>query len=141
MIRERETIATRRCDLNTAALLEALTAGPLAAGAVCDLLKMTPSGVRKYVRRLVEDGFVEIDGAGVKPTFWLVAGPERVAAEVARLRAGPNPPPARPQVPRAPAQRGCFVHIMGDDIPFQPKRVRKAPAHDALHAAFFGAAT
>jgi len=112
------------------------------------VLKLSPSGARKYVGDLTAAGVialaVPVDGAVsvVHRVYTLAVTPEQAQVYLASLtttapvRAARESKSALRIAGRDPSRR---FHIMQDDAPFSIRVSRTPPMRDPLVAAFFGA--
>lgn len=123
------------------ALVQALQAGQLRRDEIGAILRIGPSGVRKYLIDLGDK--VELSCvAGEQVCRWVACETETAAyladlAEKASARAGRPPRSALTVALLDPSRH---FHIMGDDEAFLPKVQRGIPAHHPLMAAFFNMA-
>jgi len=147
--RIRNTEATRRRAKNIRRLVAELAKRDMNFDEFCDLLDYSPSGVRKYVRDLREDGLIEIarftdhcprmpEG---RPEYRLAMYGETLAAYMATLIVEPSLK-VFPRNKRPAADDGCHFHTCGNDNQ-GPARARATTAkatHLDVHEAFFGRA-
>lgn len=152
ILRSRDTCKTRvRLD-NIRRLLAELAMRELLADDICDLLKYSPSGARKYIRDLREAGVLElsryVDGTATylgKALYRLTPDAERVRMFLAELghplQGGtPRPKSSATRIPQAVSSGGRHFHILADDTHYAV-RLSSAPAvRDPLVAALFGPA-
>jgi len=122
-------------------LIEILQAGQRRASDVCDMLKVGPTCVRRYVADL--GGLVKLVRAGEESVYCLVAAAEKVQAFLAGLvaKAAPRPvPPLHTPASIAARDPHRHFHILDDDEHYAV-RVSRAPAkRDPYVAALFGPA-
>lgn len=129
-------------------LVTELLTRDLPADELADVLKLSPSGARKYVGDLTSAGVIalatSVGGAGSASgrVYTLAVTPEQAQVYLTSLttaapvRAARESKSALSIAGRDPSRR---FHIMQDDAPFSI-RVSRAPAmRDPLVAAFFGA--
>lgn len=129
-------------------LVTELLARNLPADELADVLKLSPSGARKYVADLAAAGVIALAtpvGGAVPASgrvYTLAVTPEQAQVYLASLtttapvRAARESKSALSIAGRDPSRR---FHIMQDDAPFSI-RIERAPAmRDPLVAAFFGA--
>lgn len=129
-------------------LVTELLTRDLPADKLADVLKLSPSGARKYVGDLTAAGIIAlaipVDGAVsvVRRVYTLAVTPEKAQAYLASLATTAPARAARESKSAlniAAREAGRRFHIMQDDAPFSI-RVSRAPAmRDPLVAAFFGA--
>lgn len=129
-------------------LVTELLTRDLPADELADVLKLSPSGARKYVGDLTAAGIIAlaipVDGAVsvVRRVYTLAVTPEKAQAYLASLATTAPVRAARESksvLSIAAREAGRRFHIMEDDAPFSI-RVDRAPAmRDPLVAAFFGA--
>jgi DNA-binding transcriptional ArsR family regulator len=145
--RIRHTVATQRRLDNMRMLVEALGQREMLADEICDLLKFSPSGARKYIRDLREDGVIElaryVDGTATYlglAVYTLTPDPERVRAFLAGLGQPQQlAPPSRGRLNRfAAAGPGRHFHIIADDTHYAVRVSRVQVFRDPLVAALFG---
>ncbi len=120
----------------------------LPADELADVLKLSPSGGRKYVGDLTAAGVIALATpvGGAVPAagrvYTLAVTPEQVQVYLASLATTAPVRAARESksaLSIAAREAGRRFHIMQDDAPFSI-RVSRAPAmRDPLVAAFFGA--
>lgn len=130
--------ASRRANLRK--LITMLIERPHTRDEIIDALKMSPSGVRQYLKDLAgQVEMVYIEGAAFHRLAVTVDQARACLASllVAPARATPNPRSALLTAARQPGRR---FHILDDDAPYQVRVLRAIPEHDPVHAAFFGAA-
>ncbi|WP_295991644.1 ArsR family transcriptional regulator [Rugamonas sp.] len=148
--RTRDTLNTRRRLENLRCLIDAFGARQMEAADICDLLKFSPSGARKYVRELREDRIIEvarhIDSTATylgKVIYKLTLDEAKIAALLAEIDQ-PSRAPTRKQYkpvkPAPPSVPGRSVHIIGDDTHYAVRLARIVPARDPLFEALFGPA-
>jgi DNA-binding transcriptional ArsR family regulator len=147
--RIRHTVATQRRLDNLRLLVEALGQREMLADEICDLLKFSPSGARKYIRDLREDGVIElaryVDGTATYiglAVYTLTPDQERVRAFLAGLDQprAPAPPNAKHRDRFAAAGAGRHFHIIADDTHYAVRVSRVQVFRDPLVAALFGPA-
>lgn len=139
--------AARLARLRT--LVGALIQGEMMREDIADLVQLSRSGVRSYIKGLREAGVIEIaryiDGTATFlgcPVYRLAISVEDASAYIANLGAASD---ARPVVPpRSPEGIAArdphrHFHIMADDTHYAIRVLRKIPEHDPVHTAFFGA--
>ncbi len=134
----------RICNLVTT-LLER----DLARDEVASLLKVTPSGARKYVGDLRAAGVIElaryVRGTATalgEPVYTLTMTAEKAQEYLASLATNLPTRAARPSKSAfsvASSDPSRRFHIMADDAPFSIRISRVPPMRDPLVAAFFGA--
>jgi len=148
------TRATKTPNVHTAArrenirkLVVALQLGEMMRGDIAELLGMSPSGVRKYVKDL---------GAKIKivryvdpaprtrgePVFRLTIDDDQVEAYISSLASDPEPACTQPRSRLALALRDPrrHFHILADDTHYAIRVSRALPARDPLVAHLFGPA-
>jgi len=122
-------------------LIEILQAGQRRASDVCNLLKVGPTCVRRYVADL--GGLIKLVREGAESVYRLVASAEKVetflAGLIAKAAARPATPPRTPEGIAARDSRRHF-HILADDEHYAVRVSRATPARDPMVAAFFGPA-
>jgi hypothetical protein len=120
-------------------LITTLQARQLRRDELGNILKVGPSGVRKYLSDLRD--LVEVVFVGGEALCRLVAG----AAVQAFLSSLATAAPARPVAPRqtpeciAAREPGRRFHILADDAHYPVRISREPAARDPLVAALFGA--
>ena len=129
-------------------LVTELMTRDLPADELADVLKLSPSGARKYVGDLTAAGVIAlaipVDGAVsvVRRVYTLAITAEKAQEYLAGLVTNAPVRAARESksvLSIAAREAGRRFHIMEDDAPFSI-RVDRAPAmRDPLVAAFFGA--
>jgi len=129
-------------------LVAELMTRDLPADELAWVLKLSPSGARKYVGDLTAAGVIAlatpVGGAGSAAgrVYTLAVTPEQAQAYMAGLataapvRAARESKSALSIAGRDPSRR---FHIMEDDAPFSIRVSRTPPMRDPLVAAFFGA--
>jgi len=129
-------------------LVNELLTRDLPADELAWVLKLSPSGARKYVGDLTGAGVIAlatpVAGAGpaLGRVYTLAVTPEQAQAYLASLattapvRAARESKSALSLAGRDPSRR---FHIMQDDAPFSIRVSRAPVARDWLVAAFFGA--
>ncbi len=136
---------------NIKMLVDALRVGSLLRDEIGALLKLSPSGVRKYIKELRELYIIEIerfiDGTATTmgyPLFRLVPDDAHISAFIAEIECG------IPEVKRARAGKPSNLevalrdqkrhfHILADDTHYAIRISRSPVMRDPLVAAFFGA--
>lgn len=127
-------------------LVTELLARDLPADELAWVLKLSPSGARKYVADLTAAGVIAlatpVDGAVSGRVYTLAVTPEQAQVYLASLattapvRAVRESKSALSIAGRDPSRR---FHIMQDDAPFSIRVERSPVARDWLVTAFFGA--
>lgn len=123
-----------------AKLIAALQDRPRTRDEIGALLKMGPSGVRKYLVDL--RGTVEFAG-GAEPVFRLTLSAKRASAYLESLKVqAPSRPavPRKSQFARATDDPSRHFHILADDEHHMPRLQRGVPAHEPVMAHFYGMA-
>lgn len=143
--RIRNTVATRRHAQNIKDLVVALASCEMGFDEICDLLTLSPSGARKYMRELSDDGVIEIarhvnqtkSNPPGRPIYGLALDAEATTAYVAKLICEPVGAIVE-RTPRVIPDIAC-LHTCGNDG-MGPRRVhsRFIGKHDQLHEVFFG---
>ncbi len=146
--RARNTSATQRRYDNLRKLIAELTAGDMTADDMGMLLKFSPSGTRKYIRDLREEGVLElkgyIEGTDVyigRAVFGLTDNPELLAKFNDMLNSAPVAKPSsgtRRVAERKSRLDGRDLHIMGYDTHYAVRLNNTAPFRDPLHCLFYG---
>lgn len=141
--RVRDTVATRRFNDNVQRLVQALRTGQKSMFELMDILNVSPSAIRKYLRSVGNDMLRESAPAKHGPGshdckhYWIEAADADVDAFIASLGSNSATPPdtdAAPELPRKYVIRDC------------DRRVKCGPAkqlgmqRDPLVAALFGGA-
>lgn len=149
MPRIRHTVATQRRLDNMRLLVEALGQREMLADEICDLLKFSPSGARKYIRDLREAGVAElaryVDGTATyigMAVYTITPDAERVRTFLAGLAQPRAPAPlSRGRLNRfAAAGAGRHFHIIDDDTHYAVRVSRVQVFRDPLVVALFGPA-
>jgi len=120
-------------------LVLALQQKPMSRDEICNLLELSPPGVRKYLVDLAERVKpVESDDGAV---IVLAIGPDQVEAYLTHLAgqvaARPVVPPRSPEGIAARDSSRHF-HILADDAHYAIKVSRATPKRDPYVAALFG---
>lgn len=152
------TSATRKRANNMKALIENLRAvGRMGRDEFGLFLGQSPSGGRKYLRELADDGLVIIVAfedarPGQKngpPIFSLTPDAaavdayllklERIPDNLTERRASIDHTSTGPRMQKVQAEDGRQVHMLRDDVEHKPRSARfKIPAHEPVLAAFYG---
>ena len=128
-------------------LVNELLTRELPADELAWVLKLSPSGARKYVSDLTAAGVIvlatPVAGAGPAPgrVYTLAVTPEQAQAYLAGLASAAPVRAARESkstLSIAAREAGRRFHIMQDDAPFSIRVSRAPVARDWLVAAFFG---
>jgi len=144
MTRARYVTPSRTAERNerTRQLILALQERNLRRDEIGSLLKIGPSGVRKYLADLCQ--LVELVRDADEQVFRLTADADKARAFLASLEALPvaRPVKNRPPTPMELAARdpARHIHIMHDDEEFKVRIQRGLPAHEPMMAHFFNLA-
>lgn len=129
-------------------LVTELLGRDLAADELADVLKLSPSGARKYIGDLTAAGVIALAtpvggvGSAAGRVYTLAVTPEQAQAYLASLTTTAPVRAARESkstLSIAAREAGRRFHIMHDDAPFSIRVSRAPVARDWLVAAFFGA--
>lgn len=152
----RITSATIRRAKTTILLIEHMRGGqPFNTDDIAHFLKMSCSGVRKYLKDMTEAGIVQSQYTGVPGTltrtFWLIGDQAKIEAAVADLNNHTMTPEQieaarlyaerRERIQNATLLPGTQVHRMRDDDVVPVRKVANARVRvqrDPLDEAFFG---
>jgi hypothetical protein len=120
-------------------LITALLVSDLSRDQIGSLLKVGPSGVRKYLADL--GAKVKIIGALGAQVCRLAISVDEARAYLAVLaiqaQARPAPKPRATMLDLAARDQSRHIHIMLDDEDFKPRMFRGLPAHEPMMAHFF----
>ena len=136
---------------NTKRLVAALAEGEMPRPDIGELLGLSLSGIRKYVTDLIEHDVAyvvsrigERPGCMGVPVYALNPDQGKVESFLAALAVGQlnQPSGGRPTLlSTALADPSRHFHVLKDDDVISPRVSRtRIPAHEPLHAAFFGLA-
>lgn len=146
MIRIRNTKATRRRVENITILLTRMAMGEMFADEICDTLKCTASGSRKYIRDLEKAGIIEITRFVKQRKPFIGNSVYRLSADSEKIKNYLTliEQPTIEAKPRAQSMKqqaissGRHLHIMSDDAHYTVRMHTKKVARDALVTALFG---
>jgi hypothetical protein len=141
MSRSRHVTPARTAERNerTRLLIVTLQERNLRRDEIGSLLKIGPSGVRKYLADLCQ--MIELVRDSDEPVCRLRADEEKARAFLASLEAQPvsRPMKNRPPTPLELAARdpSRHIHVMRDDEEFKVRIHRGIPSHEPVMAHFF----
>lgn len=127
-------------------LVGAFLNGEMTRGDMADLLQLSLSGIRPYIKDLrhiiVVDRYIDpTTYSPGDPVYCLAVTAAEATAYMATLGNAPAAPPvraARSEMSKAQRDPYRHFHIMADDAHYAIRVSRAAPARDPLVAAFFG---
>lgn len=156
MGRVRDTSATARRADNIRSIIDTLRQVEMTRVDIQTLLKMSPSGGRKYTRELLESGVMMVAHTEVAPTpsakghdqridyFKLTEDEDlidKLLAAIVQSRAKKAEKSGPPKTRVLTGDPTRHFHVLADDVHYQVKVPhKKIPAPDPLLAHFFGRA-
>jgi hypothetical protein len=139
--KRRHTTSTNERVQRLVNLAERLIESPMDQHEISAFLGFSPSGARTYTRQLVDAGVAHA-GARGNQNLQLIAIHDADYARryIAHLIDEQQAHPTRAAKKKLPPPPPPGVHLLGDDVPFQPRRRQlNAPvARDPLVSALFG---
>lgn len=154
MSRVRDTTATARRADHIRNIIARMRNSELTFADIQQILCMSPSGARKYVRELLSAEVIVIDrsehirriaGKGSEQMihYYKLTDDESKIDKLLAALSAPRAEKKKEEEPRKRVLTGDpsrHFHIMEDDTHYPVKTQRKVPAPDPLLAAFFGMA-
>lgn len=152
MSRVRNTTATARRADHIREIVALMRTKELTFADIQEVLCMSPSGTRKYVRELLSSDVIVIDrsehirriagkGSEQMINYYKLTDDESKIDKLLAALSAPRAEKKKEEEPRKRVLTGDpsrHFHIMEDDTHYPVKTQRKVPAPDPLLAAFFG---
>lgn len=149
--RVRDTSATARRADNIREIVALMRNSLMTFAGIQEVLRMSPSGTRKYVRELITSDVIMIDhtdtipriaGKGAEQTvhYFRLTDDEAKITRLMGMLSAPRTEKKKgdPRKPTLTGDPSRHFHIMMDDTHYAVKPQSKLPAPDPLLAAFFG---